>query len=188
MKLAIFGDSFAFRQPDLDNVGWSILLEDHYQVDNFAQAGISEYKILVHMQGVNLESYDQIIISHTSPNRVYVPFNPLHQQSQYHKNCDIIFADIENNHDEFSQACQLYFKHIFDLDHAQHIHNMICREIDDLTKKYNTLHISHFDYSALYQFSELIDFYKVWSQHKGTVNHYSKQGNQLVYNTIMSNL
>lgn len=188
MKLAIFGDSFAFRQPHPDNTGWSILLEDRYQVDNFAQAGISEYKILMSMQNIDFDLYDQIIISHTSPNRIYVPYNPLHQQTQYHKNCDIIYSDIENNRDEFSRACQLFFKHIFDLDHARTMHNLVCKEIDTITKKHKPLHISHFDYSDLYKFDGLIDFYAIWTQHKGTVNHYSKQGNQLVYTTIIDNL
>lgn len=188
MKLAIFGDSFAVRQPHPDNTGWPILLEDHYQVDNFAQAGISEYKILMSIQNINFDLYDRVIISHTSPNRVYVPCNPLHQQSLYHKNCDIIFSDIENNHDEFSRACQLFFKHIFDLDHARFMHNLICKEIDCLTKKHKTLHVTHFDYTNLYQFHGLIDFYANWSNHKGTVNHYSKKGNQLVYSIIVKNL
>lgn len=188
MKLAIFGDSFATRMPNSHNIGWPILLERNYTVTNFAQAGSSEYKILKSIQSADLDSYDQIIISHTSPNRVYVPHNPLHQHSQYHKNCDIIFSDVEHNHDEFSQACQLFFKHIFDLDHAKHIHELICKEIDQLTNQRKVLHLTHFDYSGLYQFPNLVDFYTTWSQHRGSTNHYNQQGNTLVYESIMNTL
>lgn len=187
MKIAIFGDSFAVKSSDCQNIGWSSRLEECASVDNFSLSGISEYKILKLIKNINLSCYDKIIVVHTSPNRIYVPNNPLHKNSKSHSECDIIFSDIENRTDEFSRSCQLYFKHIFDLEYAKDIHNLLCREIFDITKLHNTLHLTFFDYSQLYNFdNKLVDLHTQWIKNKGSVNHHSAYGNQLIYTQLIN--
>ena len=117
MKLAIFGDSFSARVADSNNVGWPILLENNFCVNNFSHSGSSEFRILKTLKNQNLSLYDKIIVCHTSPTRTFVASNPLHQDSPYHQNCDIIFSDIENRNDQFSVACQMFYKHIFEEKH-----------------------------------------------------------------------
>jgi hypothetical protein len=188
MKLAIFGDSFSARVTHDNIIGWPIELEQYASIDNFSHSGSSEYRIFEIIKSTNLEKYDKILISHTSPLRMFVRHNPIHQNSQYHKNCDIIFQDIEQRKDEFSVACQLFYKHIFDIDYSINMHNLICHEIEQLTNKYNTLHITHFDYTNLYQFKNFINFYPHWLNNKGPVNHYSKIGNNFVANVICNHI
>ena len=129
IKLAIFGDSFGVSRDEDEFDSWVTRLSHDYSVDNYCESGISQYKILQNICKVNLDCYDCVVITHTSPYRVYVPYNPLHQDTQYHKNCDIIFADIDQRLDKFSIACQQYFKYIFYIKYATDIHVMICKEI-----------------------------------------------------------
>ena len=157
-------------------------------IDNHCQCGVSEYKILQQLKSANLNKYDWVIVTHTSPTRVFVRYNPLHQESITHKNCDILLADIESKNDKFSNVCKDYFKYIFDIEYAIDIHNLICKEIDSIVKNLNVLHITHFDYTTCYQFPNLINFYNLWADNRGPVNHYNKYGNQQVYETVLKRL
>ena len=107
---------------------------------------------------------------------------------EIHKNCDVIYSDIENNSDEFSKACQLYYKHIFDFEYANDIHNLICKEIDRLTATKSTIHITHFDYADNRIFKNLINFNPLWLKNKGDVNHYNEAGNIKIFQTLLPQL
>jgi len=188
LKLAIFGDSFGVNDSFGDNIGWTTLLSQIHQIDNFCQSGVGEYKILRSIQKCNLSKYDALIVTHTSPMRVHTLTNPLHQNTKHHKNCDIIFSDIEHRTDEFSTMAKQYFKFSFDTEYYVDVHNLICQQIHNYTKPFTTVHVTHFDYNGLYNFDNaLINMYTQWVNNKGSVNHYSKQGNQLVFE-YMSNL
>jgi len=184
MKLAIFGDSFSSRVPNPNVIGWPIALEQDCSVVNFSCSGSSEFRILKTLKQQDLDQFDQLLICHTSPTRQFVKYNPLHQDSAHHKNCDVIFADIEKGKDNFSVACQMFYKHIFDTEYAIDLHNLICKEIAHLSEKYQTTHITHFDYIGLYQFDNLYNFHKYWRKHPGPVNHYDQTGNDFVYATV----
>ena len=188
MKIALFGDSFGVQKMEEEFDSWVTMLNKHIDIDNFCKSGIGEYKILKQIQQTDLSVYDKVLITHTSPNRVYVKFNPLHQDSQYHKDCDIIYSDIENNSDKFSIAGQLYFKHIFDFEYAKDIHIMICKEIEKLINHKISMHITHFDYNELYNFPDMINFYPLFLKNRGTVNHYNKKGNITVFQTLLDKL
>lgn len=186
MKLAIFGDSFGVQKKNQLYPGWVDLLSQHFDITNYCECGVSEYKILKQLEKTDLTQFDKKIIVHTSATRIYVKYNPLHQSSEYYKNCDIILSDIENRDDEFSHSCKLFFKHIFDLDYTIDIHNMICKKIDDFCQEEkNIIHTTHFDYSDLYQFTNMISFYDLFLKHRGDVNHYTKLGNQLIYQSLL---
>lgn len=187
-SLAIFGDSFGVDTANNPYPSWINLLCTHYKITNYCQSGVSEYKILQQLKSADLKQFDTILITHTSPTRVYVKYNPLHQDTLYHKNCDIILSDIDAASGEFSEACKLYFKHIFDTDYALDVHNMICREIDELTKNHKVIHITHFDYTGLYQFLNLTNFYDLFIKHRGTVNHYNAVGNRTVYEKLLPHI
>jgi len=189
MRLAVFGDSFGYQNPDQPFQSWVDHLGQHYQVFNYCECGVGQYKILQQLRQ-NLEShdFDRVIITHTSATRTFVPHNPLHQHSKTHKNCDIIYADVADRNDDFSQACQQFFRFIFDIDYSLDIHNMICREIHDMCANHNVIHITHFDYTGLYQFPDMINFYQLWCKNKGSVNHYNQSANQLIFQTLLEKL
>jgi len=188
MKIGLFGDSFGYQQPVHPFKSWVDLLRQHASIDNHCQCGVSEYKILGQLRSVDLSHYDQIIITHTSPTRVFIKYNPLYKDSTTHKNCDILLADIESRHDAFSQLCKNYFKYIFDIDYAIDMHNMICQEINNMVKDHKVTHITHFDYTQCYQFLNMIDFHALWLKNRGEVNHYNEFGNQQIYKTILEKL
>ena len=182
--IGIFGDSFGVSKKEDAFDGWTACLSNQFDVENYCECGVSEYKILKQLELAELTQFDKIIITHTSPTRLYVEHNPLHQHSEYHKNCDIIFSDIEHGKDEFSTACQMYFKHIFNETYDVDIHNLICQKIDDLTKNYNVIHMTHFDYTGLHAFKNMLNFYDLFLKERGDVNHYTKIGNKQIYNTL----
>lgn len=185
MKLAIFGDSFGIEDSDNDNIGWASLLGQNHNVTNFCQAGIGEYKIYRSIKNCNLLDYDCVLITHTSPFRVHSLTNPLHLHSKHHKNCDIILADIENRADAFSTMAKNYFKFSFDSEYYIDIHNLLCQQIHSITKSMPAIHLTHFDYNGLYNFDKsLINFYNHWINNKGSVNHYSTYGNQIVFDQV----
>ena len=188
MKIALFGDSFGVQKVDEQFNSWVTMLSQHFEIYNYSECGISQYKILKSIQRTNLSTYDKVLITHTSPGRVYVNVNPLHLVTRYHKNCDIIYSDIEKNSDDFSKACQMYFKYIFDFDHAMDMHNLICKEIDFLLANKSTIHITHFDYDNLYMFKDLINFYPLWLKNKGEVNHYNQAGNSQIFQVLLDQL
>lgn len=188
MKIGLFGDSFGVAKHTDEFSSWFSLLSAHYDIINHCECGIGEYKILEQLRNSDLEQFDHIIITHTSAARVYVKHNPIHNTSDYHKNCDIIFADIENRTDQFSVACQQYFKYIFDLDYAIDVHNMICKEIQSLIDGKSVTHITHFDYSGLFEFPNIINFHKFYLENKGPVMHYNQSGNMYIYQVLLKEL
>ena len=188
MLIGIFGDSFGVKKIDEAFESWVTLLENNFEIINHCECGVGEYKIMKQLLSCDLSKFDHIIITHTSASRVFVNYNPIHKNSRDHKNCDIIYADISNRDDEFSHACQLYFKHIFDMTYAIDVHNLICEKIDNLIRDKNVTHITHFDYDDLYAFPDMINFYKLFLKNKGDVNHYNQFGNNEIYKTLKSRL
>jgi hypothetical protein len=186
--IGLFGDSFGVQKDCEPFESWVTLLSKDYGIINHCECGVGEYKILEQLRQTDLSVFDHIIITHTSATRVHVKQNPVHINSVYHKNCDIIYADIAERDDAFSQACQQYFKYIFDIEYAIDIHNMICEKIDRLLDKKNVTHITHFDYTNLYSFPNMKNFYKLYLNNKGEVNHYNKYGNQQIYQTLKDHL
>jgi hypothetical protein len=186
-KLLICGDSFSSTQLS-GNTGWPVLLRNMYDVTNISQPGVGEYKILQQLKSQNLQLYDLIIISHTSPYRVHCEENPLYDKDHLYRKSDIIFADAENKKTPISLSVCDYFNLVFDLEYYRFVHSSCCAAIDQLTTQLPALHITHFEWDDLYQFPKLINFYKHWKKNTGQYCHYSVQGNEQVYNILQSQL
>ena len=186
--IGLFGDSFGFQKKNEPYPSWVDLLDQHHTIDNHSECGVSEYKILRQLQFTNLDSYDTIIITHTSYSRVFVEYNPLHATSLYHKNCDILYADIESNTDEFSHAGQLYFKYIFDDNYAKDMHNLVLKEIEEVVGLRKVVHMTHFDHAGLRPLPDLLDFHTLFLNNRGQVNHYNEAANEIIFNTVLQRL
>ena len=182
-RLLIVGDSFAARYPNDKGIGWPLLLRELYEVTNKAEAGVSEYKILKQLESIsNIGTYDNIVIAHTSPHRVHTR-QSIHN-TELHKNCDLLLSDVEAKKLSFNPAIRSakgYFKHHFDPDYYQDIYALIRKEINYLTRYVTTLHIDHFDTALPYAKEKYrLDLSSMWPYYKGTVNHYTQEGNQIV--------
>ena len=187
-QLLICGDSFSY---DFGNdSSWLTGLTD-YHVTNLSQAGCGEYKIYLQLKSAELSKFDQLILCHTSPNRLYIAQNSGLHQALSHKNSDLLFADVDSKKHQsmLARVAYEYFTNIFDVDYYNYIHNLICADIDHMTSNHRVLHVTSFDYSDLYQFNgKLLNLHNIWQTHPGSINHYSELGNQIVLKRIMENL
>ena len=164
------------------------MLQAHYKVTNLAQAGISEYKILKQLRSISLDSFDTVLICHTSPYRVHTK-NSIHK-TELHKDCDLLYSDIESRRWSFNpliSSAYGYFMHHYDIEYYEDIYCLFRKELDCLTSNITTLHIDHFDTPAVIERNRL-DLSQLWKLNKGNINHYSEQGNYLAYNRIKGKL
>lgn len=190
-KILICGDSFAADWTvKYGDIGWPNMLAKEYKITNLAQAGCSEYRIYKQILSANLTKYDKIIISHTSPYRLYVNKHPVHSNDILHKNSDLIYSDIQEHCKTNKELLSIlnYYENYYDLEYAEFIHNLICKEVDSITKLYDVLHITSFNWDNLYKFTHMINFDKKFQKHKGLMNHYNEQGNKIVFEIIKSHL
>jgi len=191
MKILLVGDSFAANWNSSitgEQAWWQLLSQDH-KVHNIAQPGCGEYKILKQILSSDLEKYDLVIVCHTSPYRIHTVKNPVHLNGS-HANSDLIYTDIAESNDSKEKTHILYFfENIFDLDYARCIHNLVKKEITQVLKSYNNLHISFFeDFTNIYKNLEEINFYNIWKENPGQINHLNSLGNQKVYSEIKKRL
>ena len=186
MKILLVGDSFAadWTTKYPDQKGWPNLLADQHSVTNLAQAGCSEYRILQQLKSTNLSQYNVIIVSHTSPYRIYVKQHPVHKTDTLHHHSDLIYTDVKEHSKQNKKLLPLvdYFENYFDIEYAQFMHELLVKEIKSYTRQYRTIHITHTDNS------EQLSFKEIFESHKGLINHYSDLGNQMVFSKILEQL
>ena len=190
-KILICGDSFAADWTvKYNGIGWPNLLSKEYITTNLAQAGCSEYKIYQQLMSINLKRFDKIIISHTSPYRLYVKKHPVHYGDKLHHNSDLIYTDLKEHSKTNNNLLSIlnYYENYFDLDYASFIHNLICEKIDNITKDFNVLHITNLNWNNLYIFPNMVFFENLFKKHRGLINHYTDEGNQIIFNKIKSYL
>jgi len=185
MKILIAGDSFATVWPN-SQLGWPTLLAKKYDVVNLAQAGIGEYKILKQIESQEINNFDLVIVSHTSPSRLHTNNHPVHKEG-FHKNCDLILNDLINRsafRNPSLKAAQEYFKYHYDDAYQIDIYNLIRKQINELiTIPY--ISMSHVDVvNTLAIEANHLDFSNLWSKERGNMNHYTVEGNFKIFETL----
>lgn len=190
-RILICGDSFAADWTlKYTGQGWPNYLQQEFQVTNLAQAGCSEYKIWLQIKSIidKLDDFDHVIISHTSPFRIYVRQHPVHHRDPLHHSSDLIYSDLLDKLDQNKDIRIIteWFEKYFDLDQAKFVHNLICQEIDKVMKekKVQALHITNLDWSDLYQFDNMLQFEYLFKNHRGLMNHYNETGNKEIFSRI----
>ncbi len=185
-KLLITGDSFAALWPNA-TTGWVNLLAKDFDVTNLAQPGIGEYKIYKQVSSVDVSQYDLIIVSHTSPSRIHTKNHPLHNKG-FHENCDLIITDLEGHFNPFNrnlQSAKSFFKYHYDEEYQIDIYNMIRKSINDLIK-IPYISLSHIEIANQLKIEKNhLDFSQLWKNNRGTVNHYTEEGNLKIYKEII---
>jgi len=186
MKILLAGNSFCadFTCKFPDQPGWTNWLANQYQVNNQAQAGVSEYKILQQLRKVNLDDYHAVVISHSSATRIYCEQHPIHYNSALHKNADLIYADVKAYSSE-NKDCALaagFFERFFDMKYAKEIHQLICKEISNLLLKNTCFHIveGQHCFDQAYDIAPLIKKYYSDS----APNHLTQEGHKKIYSVI----
>ena len=156
-----------------------------------AQAGCGEYRIWQQLeQHLHQQPWQAVIVSHTSPNRVFIRQHPVHHDDVLHGHSDAIYADIQAHVPNYPKLASLarYFEQWFDLDHARDMHGLICERIDRMTQGLPTLHVTHIDWQGLYEFPHHVNCSDIFARHRGDANHYSRTGNEMVLQRILENL
>lgn len=189
MKILICGDSIAadWSVKYTDYPGWPNLLAQVHNITNLAQAGVSEYKIWKQLSSANLLEFDYIIVSHTSPFRLTTDLHPDHYTDALHKNCDLIYLDIKNSKNKSLQSVVEYFEKFFSHEYAIFVHQLLIEhEIRYLESfKGKVLHVTNLQQDFDFSKYNFISFEQIFQQHKGLINHFSEQGNQLVFETVL---
>ena len=181
-RLLIVGDSFSAVKNNKHS--WPCQL-DEFDVTNLSLAGCSEYRILQQIKSINVSDFDFIVVVHSSPNRIYVNENPLHQNSETHHNCDLIYQDVRAQPSgTFRNNVVWWFENVFDLEYAETIHNLLINFIIELSDKIPNLHITFFDNNH----DSLYNLHSIWKKYPGDINHLSIQGNQQVTQFIRNKL
>ena len=180
-KLLIAGDSFAANwRVKYNGAGWVNLLENDFEVKNIAQAGVSEFKILKQLEKLNLNEFDHVIVSHTSAYRIPIKEHPIHKEDLLHKNCDLIFSDVQEHLDNpIMKIAYDFYGHIFNPDYFVYINSLLYNEIKKMSN--NITHITFFD--SFYN-DDVFKFENVFLENKGNMNHMNKHGNEIIYNKI----
>lgn len=182
-RLLIVGDSFAtdWRKKYKDSIGWPNMFENDFIVTNLAEAGVSEYKIYKQLKSVDINKFDFIIISHTSPYRIPIENHPVHKKDLLHNNCDIIYSDaIEHSENKIMQIAKSFYENIFYMDYFIFVNNLIFQEISRIAP--NSIHITFFDE---FYTDNILKFEKVFLNCKGNTNHLNISGNKIVYKKLL---
>lgn len=189
-KILILGDSFAadWSVKFKDYKGWPNLLAEKYQVDNIAQAGVAEYKIYKQLLSItDLNVYDFIIISHTSPYRVHTRNHPIHCDDILHNHADLIYGDVEyhknrwyNLFNKRLRAAYEFFKYHYDEEYFFTTYWLYRKEIDLILKKHNVLVIDNFN-----EKSDCLNFKYMIPTYSGRINHFNKEGNEIIYHKLI---
>ena len=155
---------------------------------NLAQAGVSEYKILKQLKSItSINQFDIIVVSHTSPYRVHTR-QSIHS-TLLHKDSDLLPNDVHSvffSINPVIRSAQSYFRYHFDPDYYEDIYGLIRKEIDVFTNDVPTLHIDHLnnDHGLYGHEKHCLNLNPLWNSNKGSINHYTDKGNQLVCSEI----
>ncbi len=181
MKILIVGDSFSadwtVKYPK--SKGWVNHLAGITEVVNLSQAGCSEYKILQQLYDGLQHFPDYVIVSHTSPYRLFVESHPVHSGDVLHGDADLIYSDIKEaskTRPELEPLVQ-YFENFVSLDYQIGIYDLILEKIDTILGFSSHVHITHLDWESKHKFQHFLDFSSLWKKNKGTMNHYNEHGN-----------
>jgi hypothetical protein len=188
MNILITGDSFAadwtIKYPN--QIGWPNLLAETFNVTNLAQAGCSEYRIYKQLLSVDLKQFDLIIISHTSPYRIYTDYNPQRQYDSLHHHCDLLFSDVEELASSAAdyQIATEFFKKFFSLEYADFTYKLTVDAIIKLLADTKSIHLTNLVPLTI----PCLDFSKLFSTHRGLINHYNDIGNRIIYDKIIQEI
>ena len=189
MNILIAGDSFATKSST-SNLSWMELLAEQHRVTNLAQAGVGEYKIYKQVCSVDINNFDLVIVSHTSPSRIHTNNHPVHK-SGFYKNCDLILTDLVEHFQPFNTSLQTaknFFKYHYDEEYQNDIYSLLRNQINDMISV-PYISLSHVEIvNSLAVEKHNINLSALWADERGTINHYTEVGNRFVFKRIQDEL
>lgn len=197
-SILIIGDSFAADWSVKYSAyqGWPALLGHTYRITNLAQAGVSEYKIYKQLLSADLTKYDYVLVSHTSPYRVATRQHPVHTNNSLHKNADLIYSDIEyhsgriRNWFNFAlRSAYSFFLYHYDEGFQITTYKLYREKINQMLEGKPVIVISALP--GLMPFATeqtVLDYTDLRELESGLINHFSEQGNWIIYQDLLKQL
>lgn len=189
MKILICGDSYSTDFGLAES--WVTAIQQQYDVTNLSAAGVSEYKILKQLETQTnvLTTYDLVIVSHTSPNRVHVASHPIHCNGKTRPSADLLFSDVEfhlqqHPNNKTLQAAHDYFLYVFDPEYYLDMYRLMQSHIRDSLRAVKSLHLTNFNLPNYCNYDNYVDLKNTLNLCGGQVNHYDKQSNAKIYALI----
>lgn len=183
-KVLLAGDSFSADWGS-SYEWWKNL---PYEITNISQAGSSQYKILKRLSNIDISDYDAVIIFHTSPYRIYTELNKLHLNSPTHRESCYVINDVLSNRGKMRSAMNKYIEYFYNDEYNLYCHTKVCDDIVSYASGYNVLHCSGFDYSGIYNFSNMVSAQDLHNKHKGNVCHLNQTGNLYLRDRIYQHM
>ena len=82
-----------------------------------------------------------------------------------------------------------YFKYHYDDKYYQTVYSLLRKEINTILAEKKYLSMSHVEVAKLFIHEDNhLDFSEFWQANKGKENHYSKIGNQKIYDIIVDKI
>lgn len=195
MHILICGDSWAADwSVKYNDLGWPNILQQHHDVTNIAQAGVSQYRICQQLQDIDITKFDVAVCSITSPNRIYSNNNTAHIDDALHSNCDLMFADLEHAWEQGNKTPQTksaldFFMYHWDKDHADFVHQLL---VDWCFNKLNVIPtigtsniINNNSFATQWNYVCGVD---ICANNKGIINHMNEQGNKLFADMMLDKI
>ena len=194
-KILIIGDSFAADWTVKYNnyLGWPNLLAEQHQVTNLAECGVSEYKIYRQLLSAgNLDQYDTVIVSHTSPYRIETRQHPVHTHDSLHANADLIYSDIEyhagkivNFFNRSLTAARGFFLYHYDNEYYETTYRLYREKIMSMLtgRPVMVLHALHSNKLFITE-STVLDVTELAVVEPGLINHFSVTGNTNIFQNL----
>lgn len=193
-RILIVGDSFAadWSVKYKQYKGWPNLLAEQYPTVNLAQAGVSEYKIYQQLLGVDLDNFDLIIVSHTSPLRVPTRRHPIHCNDLLHKDADLMFTDIEYHRGKLQnffnaslKTAYKFFIHHFDVEYFETTYRLLRNQINEMLKEKTVIVISNLpDLEKFVTEKNVLNF----AVDGGIINHASQELNKEIFHKVVETI
>ena len=198
-RILIIGDSFAADWSVKYNKykGWPNLLAEQYPVVNLAQAGVSEYKIYRQLCSIkNLDDFDLVIVSHTSPLRVATRRHPVHANDPLHANADLMLGDIEYHQSRLKnifnrslQAAYNFFMYHYDVEYFETTYRLLRDQINRMLQGKPVIVVSNLaDLENFITEKTVLNFHNLLETERGVINHMTESGNKQIYQTLLKTI
>lgn len=182
----IIGDSFS---TNLSEDSWISKVTEGHNLVNLSNNGVSEYRIYKTFLSYEdkFKPNDFIIICHTNPHRIFLPDRidyPTRRKSS-HPYCDLVMGDVERKGLFWKFISYIFVTYFYDENFYITHYNLMVESMDRISKEKGcfVIHISGFDVSE-----PIVSLHDIFLQHRGNINHLTKDGNILVADRILSYL
>lgn len=183
-KISIIGDSFS--SDTVSPASWIKILSNHYNVSNYSQRGISQYRLYKNLiiNYHSIKQSDAVIIFHTNPDRVYVPdeVNFPSRMLNSHLYCDLVASDSLEKQ-SWKHIVENFYRYFYDQEQQNLYYQLLVERMIKLLNDQKVIHCSGFNLHL-----NIKSFLPIQQKYPGDINHCSAEGNNQIYQYLIKEL